>query len=153
MSKYPWRSCTVVVFAILLVVQGYFSFVIKPEPYPSIRMPNFGFAAAEDGTFEISMARAEVLTSDGSLQSLSPAELMAEFRFSTARPSYDYLFLSDQSPGVTPAVKNWLRERIKQLGMPGSPVEIRMCWHRPSVSVKDASIVRDTPCTWRSIRL
>lgn len=152
-SQRPWRTMTVAAFAALLVVQGYFSFTVKPEPYPSIRMPNFGTAAAEDGTFEISVARAEVVNEDGTVQQLSPTDLMNEFRFSTARPSYDYLFLKSDPSGVTPEVQEWLRNRLRVLTPDRDPVELRMCWRQTVVSVSDASVVSQRPCVWKVVPL
>lgn len=149
----PWRTMTVAAFAALLVAQGYLSFSVKPEPYPSIRMPNFGTAAAEDGTFEISVARAEVVDEDGSVQQISPADLMNEFRFSTARPSYDYLFLKADPSVVTPEVEDWLRNRLRVLVPDREPAELRMCWRQTVVSVSDASVVSQRPCVWKVVRL
>lgn len=153
MVNRPWRTITVACFAVLLVAQGYYSFAVKPEPYPTIRMPNFGTAAAADGTFVITIARAEVVSGDGSVQSISPTELMEEFRFSTARPSYDYLFNSADPGQVTEPVRSWLRGRIEALGKGSDPVEMRMCWQRSAIRIADASPASATPCTWKVVAL
>jgi hypothetical protein len=148
-----WRTVSVAVFAAFLVAQGYLSFVTKPEPYPTVRMPNFGTAAARDGTFRISVARADVLYSDGTVGQISPTDLMAEFRFSTARPSYDYLFLTSEPSKITPGVKKWLLGRVEDLSDGVHPIEVRMCWYRLAISVDDATSVRMEPCVWRVVKL
>jgi hypothetical protein len=149
----PWRTIIVATFALFLVVQGYFSFAIKPEPYPSIRMPNFGTAAAKDGTYIVPLARVDIVNQDGSIQPVSATEIMEGFRFSTARPSYDYMFLSSDPSKIPPSVKVWLRERIHEINADSRPVELKMCWQKSAVSVFDASIVRSEPCTWKIIQL
>jgi len=149
----PWRLTVVCVFAVILVAQGFFSFVIKPEPYPSIRMPNFGTAASSDGTFDVPLARAEVVNEDGSVEAISPTALMAEFRFSTARPSYDYLFQRSEPSKITPEVRRWLRERIADIAADTHPAELRMCWQKSSVSLSDASVVRSESCQWKVVTL
>ena len=149
----PWRVIAVGMFAIILVGQGVFSFAIKPEPYPSVRMPNFGTAASSDGTFDVPLARAEVVNVDGSIDAISPTALMAEFRFSTARPSFDYLFQRSEPSKITPKVRHWLRERIAEIAADTQPAELRMCWQKSSVSLSDASVVRSEPCLWKVVTL
>lgn len=152
-SRIPWRVALVTAFAALLVVQGYLSFAVKPEPYPSIRMPNFGTAAAPDDTYDITVAQAEVVDADGSVRPLSPTQLMDQFRFSTARPSYDYLFRTADATTLTGPVRSWLRERIELIDGAGDPVAVRMCWRRSTISLADASVVRETPCEWKVVAL
>src|SRR3954470_201514 len=149
----PWRTVTVAGFAVLLILQGYYSFATKPEPYPTIRMPNFGLAATKSGTFDITLAQADAVGKDGRVTPVPLSELMADFWFSTARPCYDYLFLSSNPSKVTPAVQGWLRQRLDDIGVAGRPVELRMCWRRTAISVYDASIVRESPCVWKVVRL
>ncbi|WP_197382506.1 hypothetical protein [Mycolicibacterium mengxianglii] len=141
------------VFAAALVVQGYFSFAIKPEPYPSVRMPNFGPAADSNGTFGVTLARAEVVSSDGTAQPISSTELMSEFRFSTARPSYDYMFMSSDTSRITPEVRAWLRKRTEELVKSHRPVELKMCWQRSTFSLYDAKITDQGPCVWKAVTL
>lgn len=154
MHERPWRLVTVTVFGALLVVQGFFSFIILPEPYPTIRMPGFGLAATTDGTLPVVIAHAEAIDENGSVQAISPTSLMNQFRFSTARPSYDYLFGTTSNPAlITPEVKEWLRNRIEVVSGGTRAVEVRMCWQKTDVSVFDASLVRQEPCVWRAIKL
>lgn len=151
-SRRPWRTVLVCSFAALLALQGYLSFIVHPEPYPSIRMPSFGVAAASDKTFGVTFASAEATARDGTTRPISIPQLMEEFRYSTARPSYDYLFLSADPSSITPSVKNWLRDRIETTtGI--EPTELRMCWQKNLISVVDSTVVKEAPCVWKVITL
>lgn len=152
MAERPWRTVTVVLFVFLLAAQGVYSFAVKPEPYPSIRMPDFGPAAAPDKTFKLPIARAEVVNRDGSSRAVSPYELMADFHFDMARPSYDYLFKSSDPSMITPSVKIWLRNRLGEIEPGAEPTELRMCWQPTTISLTDASVVGQEPCAWRVVK-
>jgi hypothetical protein len=153
MRTWPWRTITVVAYGAALVIQGYLSFTTTPEPYPSIRMPNFGLAASPDGTLGATFTRAQYVDKDGSVRPISATELMSEFRFSTARPSYDYLFRSASQSRITPAVREWLRQRIIELNPGANPSEFRACWQDSRVSLVDASIIPTEACVWKAIPL
>jgi hypothetical protein len=149
----PWRTIAVAVLGLILAVQGYFALAIDPEPYPAIRMPGFSKAPSKDGTFGTTVARADVVFRDGNVLPISPTELMSQFRFSTAQPSYDYLFKSNDASLITPAVKEWLRRRIGTIHGAGLPVELRMCWQDAKVGVVDATLTEIAPCEWKSVTL
>jgi hypothetical protein len=153
MRNRPWRILVVLVFAGLLLIQGVFSFAIEPEPYPAIRMPAFGITADNHGNFDMRISRAEVVNEDGSIQPVQTMELMDEFSYDMARPSYDYLFLTSPPSSITPTVKAWLRRRIQDVHGSSRPAELRMCWQEIAISVYDASVAHETPCIWKVIEL
>lgn len=149
----PWRTITVAFFGLLLVFQGFLSFVVVPEPYPAIRMPQFGRAAASDGTLQVSIIRAEVVNQDGSILRVSPGDLMSDFRASSAGPSFDYLFSPGKSERITPAVKQWLTDKISEVDGGKTPTELRICFRASRVSAVDATILSQKPCEWTVIEL
>jgi hypothetical protein len=149
----PWRVILVLVFTLVLVVQGFLSFAIRPEPYPIIRMPSFGMATSTDGTYPVTFISAEVEFADGASESISPYAIMAPFRFSTARPSYDYMFGPSRAGELTDDVVLWLADRVVQVSGRPDAQEIRMCWKKADVNVRDASISNAESCDWTVIEL
>jgi hypothetical protein len=152
-EKAPWHVIVVSVFALLLIGQGVVSFLVKPEPYPTIRMPNFGLAPTRDGRMRVTFARLEAVGADGTTRTIDASEVMSTFRFSAARPSYDHLFRHADPSTLSPPVKAWLRERIEAVNQGSRPTEVRMCWQQSDVSVVDASTVAEQPCVWRTMLL
>lgn len=151
--KLPWRTVLVAAFGCVLIMQGYYSFATRPEPYPTVRMPSFAYTAASDGTFELVMTRADVLFEDGTVRPVEVSDLMSDFRYSTARPSYDFLFLKSDTSQAPPALRDWIRERVELLHPGVRAVRIDMCWQPTRLSVKDASIVSKDGCVLRTVKL
>jgi hypothetical protein len=152
-NKTPWRLIVVVAFALLLIGQGYLSFAIRPEPYPSIRMPSFGPAAKDDGTVGVTFAHVEAIGSNGSVRQIPVVELMDDFRFSTARPSFDYIFRDSEPSRIPPSVKSWLRERLDKIDSGIDATAVRICWQVSRVRISDSSVASEQPCTWKTVVL
>lgn len=148
----PWRTITLAVFLLALVVQGFLSFAIRPEPYPTIRMPAFGLAASPEGTIQVTFVSAVATFDDGTTESIEPTEIMSQFRFSTARPSWDYVFHPDRPNDPSDEVVTWLGERVEAL-TGRRAVELGMCWMTADVDIRDASLLNEQPCQWRVVPL
>ncbi|MBZ4486832.1 hypothetical protein LQ938_02875 [Microbacterium sp. cx-55] len=138
---------------LLLIAQGWISFRVTPEPYPIVRMPSFGLAASPDGTYPATFVRAEASFSDGTSSEIDPYEIMAPFRFSTARPSYDYVFGPERKTEIPSDVIDWLRGRVEELSGGKTPTELRMCWTEADVRLKDAKLENVTPCELTLVEL
>lgn len=148
----PWRTVLVGAFLLALILQGFVSFAVRPEPYPAIRMPSFGLAATAEGTYEVTFVSAIARFADGSTEKVTPSAIMEPFRFSTARPSWDYLFgpRSDLEPGASALA--WLSDRVEEL-TGRRAAELAMCWRTADVSIVDAAVRDEKPCEWKRFEL
>lgn len=149
----PWRLILVALFLIFLIVQGFVSFKVRPEPYPMIRMPSFGLAASADGTYPVTFIHGSVDFADGSSEDIDPYEIVNTLRFSTARPSLDHVFGSPKGGDVSPHLREWLRGRVETVTGRDDAADLRLCWEDVSVHVKDASISDRQPCKWTEVTL
>jgi hypothetical protein len=149
----PWHVIVVSTFAVPLIGQGALSFLVEPEPYPTVRMPNFGRAPTPEGRMRVTSARMEAVGADGTTRTVDASALMSTFRFSAARPSYDHLLRNAEPSTLSGPAKAWLRARIETLNQGVRPIEVRMCWQQSEVSVVDGSTVHQQPCTWRTLPL
>ncbi|WP_157575876.1 hypothetical protein [Mycobacterium sp. GA-2829] len=95
----------------------------------------------------------EAIGSDGSIRQIPVAELMDDFRFSTARPSFDYVFRDSEPSHISPSVKSWLRERIGEIDSGIDATAVRICWQASKVRISDSSVASEPPCAWKTIVL
>lgn len=116
-------------------------------------MPSFGPAAKDDGTVGVTFAHVEAIGSNGSIRQISVVELMDDFRFSTARPSFDYVFRDSEPSHISASVRTWLRERIDEIDSRIDATAIRICWQASRVRVSDSSVAGEQPCAWKTIVL
>ncbi len=143
----------VVVFALLLLAQGYYSFRVDPEPYPVIRMPGFGNAASSEGTRTVTLVEGTVDFSDGTSSDINPMSVMETIRFSTARPTLNFAFGPQRSHHWSPEVVAWLRERVETVTGRTDASIVRFCWQHATVHIEDANVTDDGACKWTEIPL
>lgn len=142
----PWRLVLVALFLVFLAIQGAISFKVRPEPYPIIRMPSFGLAASSDGTYPVTFVTGSVDFADGTSAEIDPYAIMSTLRFSTARPSLDYVFGPSAEGEISPNVRDWLRDRVASVTGRDDASDLRLCWEKVSVHVQDAGISDRQPC-------
>jgi len=149
------RSGLIIVaaFLVLLVVQGFYSFRVSPEPYPVIRMPGFAGAASVEGTRPVTFVEGAVDFSDGTTVEVDPAEVMKALRFSTARPTLDHVFDPTETRERSPELLAWLREQVEGITGRTDADAIRFCWQKALVHVEDASVTDRSPCEWTEVDL
>lgn len=149
----PWRLIVVAAFLIFLAIQGVVSFKVTPEPYPMIRMPSFGLAASAQGTYPVTFISGEVDFGDGTSADIDPYAIVNTLRFSTARPSLDYVFKPPKGGDVSDHLRDWLRGRVESVTGRDDATDLRLCWEDVSVHVEDASISDRQPCEWTEVVL
>jgi hypothetical protein len=152
-TRRPWRLTLVAAFLIFLAIQGFISFKMRPEPYPMIRMPSFGLAASADGTYPVTFVSGEVDFTDGTSAGIDPYAIMSTLRFSTARPSLDYVFKPPKTGDVSDHLREWLRGRVQSVTGRDDAIDLRLCWEDVSVHVRDARISDGQPCEWTEVAL
>ncbi|MFB3977999.1 hypothetical protein [Microbacterium proteolyticum] len=141
------------VFAVFLVAQGVYSFRVSPEPYPVIRMPGFQTASTAQGIRTVSFVEGTVDFADGTSAEVNPATVMDSLRFSTARPSLDYVFGPSESRHWSPELLEWLRTRVQAVTGRTDASGIRFCWQSATVDIHDASVTDDGACEWTEVKL
>lgn len=147
----------VVVVAVALILQGLYSFSTRPEPYPTVRMPGFGDAPKSSGKFANNGVEISVVLANGAVLHPSPDELAGDVRYSSARPTLDYVFRpkanGERNPKADdPEVIAWLSSRVAEL----SPVparEVLFCWRKRVVDISDASAELVGPCESENVAL
>ncbi|MFF7682026.1 hypothetical protein ACFZA2_04620 [Microbacterium sp. NPDC007973] len=149
----PWRLILVASFLAFLAIQGFISFKVRPEPYPMVRMPSFGLAAGTDGTYPVTFVSGSVEFDDGTSADIDPYAIMSTLRFSTARPSLDYVFAPPKGENVSPHLKEWLRGRVQDVTGRDDISDLRLCWEDARVDVKDASVSDRQPCRVTEVTL
>ncbi|WP_382307699.1 hypothetical protein [Herbiconiux sp. UC225_62] len=147
------RLLVVVLFAIFLAAQGALSFVTKPEPYPSIRMPGFGTSPSSDGLFSTSQTLITIRYDDGTATTPAIEELMHGVRFSVAGPAFNHVFPAAGSGQISDAVRVWLREKAFELGDGAQPMTLEICRISAHVNVQTGQIVDQTPCANTKVAL
>lgn len=152
-TQRPWRLILVAGFLILLVIQGFLSFRVRPEPYPVVRMPAFGMAATAEGTYPVTFVSGSIDFPDGTSADIDPYAIMSTLRFSTARPSLDYVFAPPKVVDVSDHLRDWLRGRVESLTGRNDATELRLCWEKVTVHVEDARISDREPCQWTEVSL
>ena len=143
----------VVVFLLLLAVQGFYSFRVWPEPYPVIRMPAFAAASSAKGTLPLTFVKGSVHFADGTTQEIDPLAVMETMRFSTARPTLDYAFGPSSSRQWSPEVHSWLHDRVEAVTGRTDATEVRFCWQKALVHNDDARVSDQQPCEWTEVPL
>lgn len=137
-SRTSRRRLTItIIFCGALLLQGIYAFVVRPEPYPAVRMPAFMQAAASDGTFPTTVATIEFSYADGSTVHPEVSELLNDFRYSVTRSSFDYMFKPPASH-VDADVLDWLRVRAMQLGNGAEPTSVTFTWRKTAVDLRTA---------------
>lgn len=139
-------------FGVFVAVQGFYSFELSPEPYPSIRMPSFGVAPDTEGHFRSRVLTISIRYEDGSVVFPMASELMQDFRFSAARPSLDYMFLGEEAR-VDDQVLRWLRKQGTRLGNGSEPTVITFSVRATSVDIRTAKYLPGGEIQERQIRL
>lgn len=138
-AKLTKRAIITLAFVGALVVQAGVSFALKNEPYPGIRMPAFGSAPNRAGMFPTVVASAKITYADGTMLEPHVTELMKDFRFSSARYSFDYMFKPGSSVKPDQEVLTWLSAEARELGGGKEPVSIDMCWTNVDLDIRTAS--------------
>ncbi|MDU0366399.1 hypothetical protein AB0O16_01145 [Microbacterium sp. NPDC089180] len=152
-SKQRRNLLIVVAFVCFLVIQGFFSFRVSPEPYPIIRMPGFQTAANSDGTVGATFVDAEVDLADGTSTPIDPSALMEPLRFSTAGPTLDYILGPKAETTLSEESISWLRDRARIVSGREDVTGIRLCWVSTTISIEDARVVESQPCAWKTVAL
>ena len=114
-AKLSKRSIITFSFIVALVVQAGLSFIPDQEPYPAIRMPSFGSAPNKAGMFPTVIATADITYSDGTTLSPHVTELFQDFRFSSARYSFDYMFKPGGGGNPDEETISWLRRENSEV--------------------------------------
>lgn len=140
-SRLTKSSITLIVLISVLAAQGLISFVVRPEPYPAIRMPSFGDAPTADGKFANTALDIVVLERDGQETNLSAQQAVGDARFSSARPILDKAFkpLEDGASNPNskdPIVLGWFKDNLEHIGL--SPKSVSLCWRTREVDIVDA---------------
>ncbi|MBG6184978.1 hypothetical protein IWX65_002956 [Arthrobacter sp. CAN_A214] len=130
----------------LLVVQGLVSFVVEPEPYPTVRMPGFGSVPKPNGSWAYTSLDVQVQYEDGSTTSPHVSELLEGMRFSSAKASASFLFGPESSGKADDETKTWLLDRAALLQSGETPVSIQFCWRKTTIDIADASVDTSVPC-------
>ena len=78
---------------------------------------------------------------------------MDSLRFSTARPSLDYVFGPSASHDWSPELLEWLRTRVQAVTGRTDASAIRFCWQSAEVNIHDASVADGGECEWTEVRL
>lgn len=138
------RLAGVILFGVLLIAQGVYSFAVEPEPYPAIRMPSFGAAPTRDGLFPSRVVSITVTYVDGSTENPRVYEIMNGVRFSAARPALNFAFAPGKA--IDDATRTWLRDRAREVGRGADPARVEICWQDAAVEVRNAHIVNAKPC-------
>lgn len=150
------RLISVVVLGVILVVQAGIAITASREPFPAIIMPGFGASADADGIFRTTQLHITVAYDDGTTLEPTFDELMDGFRFSSARPSLDYIFHPYQNPGVKnlpSSVVTWLRERAAGLGNDAEPESVSFCWQPTAIELREASATPIGDCVVSEVQL
>lgn len=140
-------------FVCFLAIQGFVSFRISPEPYPVIRMPGFQTAADRDGTVETTFVRGEVDFADGGSAEVDPSAVMEPLRFSTARPTLDYILGPRSDIDLSDESIAWLRERAQIVSGRPDVTSIRFCWEPTRIDITSAQVVQKQECEWKVVEL
>lgn len=145
------RLLVAAALALALLVQGAYSFVVVPEPYPAVRMPSFAGAPTPRGLFGTTTLDVTVLYADGSRLTPDVAEFLAPVRPSAARDSADHVFAPGGNrrsprPVDDPAVRAFVAERAAALGGGRTPVAVDFCWRAGSVDARTGRYADMPPC-------
>jgi hypothetical protein len=141
----------------VLCAQGVYSFVVTPEPYPTVRMPGFGGGPTADGLFATTEVEITIGYADGSTVRPHVDELMAGIRDTARRKSLDSAFRPvDGAAGRAiddPEVVAWLRAQAERLGDGDVPRFVEMCWRDGAVDARTGRYVDQEPCDVTRIEL
>ncbi|WP_146070852.1 hypothetical protein [Arthrobacter sp. B1805] len=140
-------------FCGFLVAQGLVSFVVEPEPYPTVRMPGFGSAPQADGTWAYTALDVRIHYEDGSSISPHISELLSGIRFSSAKASANFLLGPEASGEVDPETRQWLHERAANLNDGAEPSSVQFCWRKTTIDIADASVDTSVPCNTTEVVL
>ncbi|WP_309074495.1 hypothetical protein [Paenarthrobacter sp.] len=152
-AKLSKRSIITLSFIVALVVQAGLSFIPDQEPYPAIRMPSFGSAPNKAGMFPTVIATADITYSDGTMLSPHVTELFQDFRFSSARYSFDYMFKPGGGGNPDEETISWLSNEARELGGGRTPEQISLCWKKADLDIRSATYENISPCETRVIEL
>lgn len=145
-SQLSKRGLLTIAFVGALVVQAGVSFALEDEPYPGIRMPAFGSAPNRAGMFPTVVATAKITYADGTTLEPHVTELMNDFRFSSARYSFDYMFKPDSTVEPDSEVLAWLSAGARELGDGKEPERIDLCWTKTDLDIRSASYENASEC-------
>lgn len=152
------RLVVVLALGLGLLVQGAYSFLVVPEPYPAIRMPSFGGAPDAQGLFPTTIVDITITYRDGTELNPGVEDLMGQFRHSAQRRSLDFVFLPENNeagprPVDDPEVRSWLADRATVLGGGREPESVRFCWRAGDVDVHTGGYVNMPACELTRIAL
>ncbi|MFI5435297.1 hypothetical protein ACHMZP_26030 [Rhodococcus baikonurensis] len=145
------RLIAITALAVVLLVQGAYSFGVRPEPYPTIRMPSFGGVPNADGKFSGSGLDITLHYADGSTMSPNPVDLAGDIRYSSARASLDYAFRPSgagerNTRTADPELVEWLRNRSVEIGSGAIPDSVEFCWRKTIVDITDGTVASTDTC-------
>ncbi|ELT45959.1 hypothetical protein [Arthrobacter nitrophenolicus] len=151
--KLSRRALITIAFIGALVVQAGVSFASEDEPYPGIRMPSFGSAPNQAGLFPTVAVSATITYADGTTLEPHVTELMNDFRFSSARYSFDYMFKPGSTVTPDSEVLAWLSNEARELGGGKKPERIDLCWRKTDLDIRTATYSNAAACESRVIDL
>lgn len=151
MSTGSRRVVILTALALALVGQGAGAFLIRPEPYPTVKLPAFGRAATSTGLFPARTLDITIGYVDGSVRHPDVVELMGRFRFSAARTSAEHVFGPESNRGpVRPVdeadVRAWLADRARVIGHGAAPAYAEFCFRDGQLEISTARYVRRGGC-------
>lgn len=155
-AKRHIRLVIVVALAAFLVAQAAIATLAPREPFPAVVMPGFGSSAPTEGPFRATLLDIEITFDDGSTLEPTFAELMSDFRFSSARPSIDYMFHPKNNPDASDpptAVVTWLKHETERLGDGKNATSISFCWRPTDIDLRTAEAVPGGPCISTEVAL
>ncbi|MCP2047872.1 UNVERIFIED_ORG: hypothetical protein J3D58_001944 [Paenarthrobacter nicotinovorans] len=152
-AKLSKRSFITLLFVAALVVQAGLSFIPAQEPYPAIRMPSFGSAPNSEGLFPTVIATVDINYSDGTTLSPHVTELLRDFKFSSARYSFDYMFKPGGGGNPDGETIEWLSNQAKELGEGKTPERLTLCWKKADLNIRTATYENISPCESKVIDL
>ncbi|MCD2104985.1 hypothetical protein O4214_20410 [Rhodococcus erythropolis] len=145
------RLIAIAALAVVLLAKGAYSFGVRPEPYPTIRMPSFGGVPNSDGRVSGSGLDITLHYTDGTKMSPNPVDLAGDIRYSSARASLDYAFRPSRAGDrnartADPELVEWLRNRSVEVGSGAIPDSIEFCWRKTIIDITDGTVASTDPC-------
>jgi hypothetical protein len=116
-----------------LFVQGIVDFRSTTEAFPTVSMPSFEGAPDASGHRTITKLTIDVDYADGSRSTPTAEELFADFHYSSARFSIDYLLKNNSE--LDEETVDWLREQAARVGDGSAPTSLRFTWQQYDLDV------------------
>lgn len=136
-SQSPWwHLWGAVAVGLVLIAQGAADALGDREVFPTVTMPTFTEVPARDGTLRVRPLDIEVVMSDGSTVSATPAELLMPMNYSQAESTIKLLASDSGNDGLelSPKAVNWLRGNVAKI-VGDEAVALRLTSRRGSLDV------------------